>query len=326
MTRGKTRLAIGLYLGLPLGLMLALSSAAAHAQLMTIAVGPRPESITKGWDGKFFVSIQGASGALDVIDGEIRRLDIPTGTVVTFASGLVNPRGITFTGCYLVVADERAVWRFDRQGNRVKLLDAAQLPPVTPPAAIFFNDAAAEDGGKAVYVSEMGRRDLIRIPPPPPPANRVLIPVDSQAAYDIPATSRVYRITMEGQFRSVFEPSRKLLVINGVTEIKRRHKLLVLDFFHGNVVEVDLKKGTKSILATALRGADGVEQASDGTIFVSSFDNGAVWRLDEDGENQRQLLKDVGFQTTADFYLDEPAGLLYVPNTPGGHIIVLPTE
>ena len=324
MTTGKTsRFAVGLLLGL----VLALSSAAAHAQLMTIAVGPRPESITKGWDGKFFVSIQGPSGALNVVDGEIRRLDIQTATVdpVPFATGLINPRGITFTGRYLVVADQLAVWRFDRQGNRVKLLDAAQLPPVTPPEAIFFNDAAAEDGGKAVYVSEMGRRDLIRVAAVPP-ALPVLIPVDSQAAYDIPATSRVYRITMDGQFRSVFEPSRKLLVINGVTEIKRRHKLLVLDFFHGNVVEVDLKKGTKSILATALRGADGVEQAADGTIFVSSFDNGAVWRLDEDGENPRVLLKDVGFQTTADFYLDERAKQLYVPNTPGGHIIVLSTE
>ena len=322
MTRGKR--VVRVVFGMTLGLVLALSGAVAQAQVMTIAVGPRPESITKGFDGKFFVSIQGPSGALNVIDGEIRRVDIQAGTVdpVPFATGLINPRGITFTGKYIVVADQLAVWRFDRQGNRVKLLDAAQLPPPTPPATIFFNDAAAEDGGKAVYVSEMGRRDLIRVAAVPP----VLIPVDSQAAYDIPATSRVYRITMDGQFRSVFEPSRKLLVINGVTEIKRRHKLLVLDFFHGNVVEVDLKKGTKSILATALRGADGVEQASDGTIFVSSFENGAVWKLDEDGENPTQLLKDVGFQTTADFYLDEKAKQLYVPNTFAGTIIVLSTE
>ena len=322
MTRGKR--VVRFVFGMTMGLVLALSGAVAQAQVMTIAVGPRPESITKGFDGKFFVSIQGPSGALNVIDGEIRRVDIQAGTVdpVPFATGLINPRGITFTGKYIVVADQLAVWRFDRQGNRVKLLDAAQLPPPTPPATIFFNDAAAEDGGKAVYVSEMGRRDLIRVAAVPP----VLIPVDTQAAYDIPATSRVYRITMDGQFRSVFEPSRKLLVINGVTEIKRRHKLLVLDFFHGSVVEVDLKKGTKSILATALRGADGVEQASDGTIFVSSFENGAVWKLDEDGENPTQLLKDVGFQTTADFYLDEKAKQLYVPNTFAGTIIVLSTE
>jgi sugar lactone lactonase YvrE len=322
MTRGKR--VVRFVFGMTMGLVLALSGAVAQAQVMTIAVGPRPESITKGFDGKFFVSIQGPSGALNVIDGEIRRVDIQAGTVdpVPFATGLINPRGITFTGRYIVVADQLAVWRFDRQGNRVKLLDAAQLPPVTPPASIFFNDAAAEDGGKAVYVSEMGRRDLIRVAAVPP----VLIPVDSPAAYEIPATSRVYRITMDGQFRSVFEPSRKLLVINGVTEIKRRHKLLVLDFFHGNVVEVDLKKGTKSILATALRGADGVEQASDGTIFVSSFENGQVWRLDEDGENPTVLLKDVGFQTTADFYLDEKAKQLYVPNTFAGTIIVLSTE
>ena len=101
----------------------------------------------------------------------------------------------------------------------------------------------------------------------------------------------------------------------------------MLDFFHGNIVEVDLKKGTKAILATALRGADGVEQASDGTIFVSSFEQRrGVEAWTRTARTRGCCSKDVGFQTTADFYLDERARQLYVPNTPGGHIIVLSTE
>ena len=73
-------------------------------------------------------------------------------------------------------------------------------------------------------------------------------------------------------------------------------------------------------------GADGVEQASDGSIFVSSFELGAVWRMDAEGENLTVLVDHVGFQTTADFYLDEAAGKLYVPNTPAGSIMVLPMQ
>jgi hypothetical protein len=82
----------------------------------------------------------------------------------------------------------------------------------------------------------------------------------------------------------------------------------------------------KTILATAFRGADGLAQASDGTMFVSSFENGAVWRMDANGEHQQALITGVGFQTTADFYLDEPAQRLYVPNTPAGTIMVLATQ
>jgi sugar lactone lactonase YvrE len=114
--------------------------------------------------------------------------------------------------------------------------------------------------------------------------------------------------------------------MNGVTEVKKRKKLLALDFFHGSVVEVDTKKDVKTIIATGLRGADGIEQASDGTIFVSSFENGAVWRMDENGENLRRLIGDVGFQTTADFYLDEPVKRLYVPNTATGTVLIVSTE
>jgi sugar lactone lactonase YvrE len=296
-------------------------AAPATPAVPSVPVGPRPESITKAWNGKLYVSIQGASGNLGVLDGEIRQVDLAAGTATPFVTGLENPRGLAFTGRFLIAADQQKIFKIDQDGKKTVLAEVSQFPF----PANFFNDAAAEAGGKAVYVTEMGRRDLIREAPPSPLAPH-LIPVDSDAAYAIPATARVYRITMDGKISSVFEPSRKLLVINGVTEVKKRKTLLVLDFFHGSVVEVDAKKNTKSIIATGLRGADGIEQASDGTIFVSSFDNGAVWRMDANGENMRQLVSGQGFQTTADFYLDEAAGKLYVPNTATGAVLIVPTK
>jgi len=303
-------------------LSLALVSNVAQAEVLgSIAVGPRPESITKAWGGKYYVSIQGPSGALGTFDGEVRQVDLATGVVTPFVTGLENPRGLAFTGQFLIAADQQKIFKISESGQVTLLAAAAQFPF----PAVFFNDAAAEEGGKAVYVTEMGRRDIIREVPPAPNAGRLIQP-DSDAAFAVPATSRLYRITMDGVITSMFEPTRKLLIINDVTEVKKRKRLLVTDFFHGNIVEVDLKKSTKQIITTALRGADGVEQAEDGTIFVSSFELGAVWRMDADGENMKVLIDHVSFQTTADFALDETAGKLYVPNTPAGTVMILSTQ
>jgi sugar lactone lactonase YvrE len=299
------------------------TSEISQSAVTSVAVGARPESITRAWGGKLYVSIQGPSGALGTFDGEVRQVDLAAGTSTAFVAGLENPRGLAFTGEFLIAADQQKIIKIDQAGNASVLAAAANFPF----PAVFFNDAAAEHGGRAVYVTEMGRRDIIRELPGTPNAGR-LIPPDSDAAFAVPATSRVYRITMDGQITSMFEPSRKLLVMNGVTEARRGqgNRLLATDFFHGNIVEVDLGTGSKNIITTALRGADGLEQGSDGTLYVSSFELGAVWRMGGDGEGLKVLVDHVGFQTTADFYLDEAAKKLYVPNTVTGSVMIVPTE
>jgi sugar lactone lactonase YvrE len=299
---------------------MALVTTTAQAQLASVAVGPRPESITKAWNNKFYVSIQGPSGALGTFDGEVREVNLTTGVVTPFASGMENPRGLAFTGGFLIAADQTKIYKIDQSGNKSVLADASQFPF----PAVFFNDASPATSN-SVYVTEMGRRDIIREVPPAPNAGR-LIPVDTDAAYAVPATSRVYRITMSGQITNVFAPSRKLLVINGVALPADGGGLLAVDFFHGNIVQVKTAEDKKTILATAIRGADGIAQASNGTLFVSSFENGAVWRMDANGENQVALISGLGFQTTADFYLDEPAQKLYVPNTPAGTVLIVSTQ
>ena len=168
--RRKTPPTMNLYSSFLLASALSLLSVTAQAQVATIAVGPRPESIIKAWDGKFYVSIQGPSGALGTFDGEVRQVDLSTGVVTPFVTGLENPRGLAFTGEFLIAADQQVIYKIDRAGNKSVLAVAAQFPF---PAA-FFNDAAAEEGGKAVYVTEMGRRDLIRDVAPSPNAGRSL--------------------------------------------------------------------------------------------------------------------------------------------------------
>jgi sugar lactone lactonase YvrE len=296
------------------------ASSTANAQVPSVAVGPRPESITKAWNNKFYVSIQGPSGNLGVFDGEVREVNLTTGVVTPFVVNLENPRGLAFTGGFLVVADQQKIFKISQSGQVTLLAQASQFPF----PAVFFNDASPATSN-SVYVTEMGRRDIIREPAGSPNAGR-LIPIDTDDAYAVPATSRVYKITLSGQISNVFAPSRKLLVINGVSLPADGGGLLAVDFFHGNIVRVRVAEDKKEIIATAIRGADGIAQASNGTLFVSSFENGAVWRMDANGENQTRLISGQGFQTTADFYLDEPAQKLYVPQTAAGTVLIVSTQ
>jgi sugar lactone lactonase YvrE len=307
-------------------LLAAAAQAGSFVKAIDLAPRVRPESITRGWGGRLYVSIQGPSADAATLDGEIVEVDAKTGAITPFVppgQKLANPRGLAFTGQWLVVTDTTNVWKIDEAGHVSLAAEPASYP--FPP--IFFNDAAPEKGGHAVYVSEMGPGRAVQRDP----AGN-LWPTDSTQAEDIPTGARVYRIALEdGRVTNVFTPTRKILITNGITESKREPgHLLAVDFFHGSVVDVDVAADTKRLLATGpFRGADGIEQAQDGTLYVSSYENGKVWRMDARGENVQKLfdlasdLGTTGRQTLADLALDEGAGLLYVPDTLGGRIIVL---
>jgi sugar lactone lactonase YvrE len=318
--------------------LLASAAARADAFVKNVSLGThvRPESITKAWDGKYYVSIQGPSGGFPTpVDGEIVQVDLDTGVVTPFVlagSGLVNPRGLAFTGDFLVVTDEQQVWKVDRHGS-ISLL--AQ-PSAYPRAPIFFNDAAPELGGHAVFVSEMGPGRAVQRNPASTPPN-LLWATDSHEAEAIPTGARIYRITLAGQVTDALTPTRKILITNGIAVPKHGpgDHLLALDLFHGSIVDVALHQGTHEIIATGpFRGCDGLEQASDGTFFVTSFENGRVWRVSADGEIVTKLYdldpKGVNFaqahSSFADPALNETAGLLYVPDTLHSQIVVLRTQ
>jgi hypothetical protein len=313
------------------------SAHAASAFVKNIELAPhaRPESMTRGWGGNYYVSIQGPLGDTTTQDGEIVQVDPASGVVTPFVpagSGLVNPRGLAFTGEFLAVTDTTNVWKIDRTGH----VSLAAQPDAYPFPVVFLNDAAPEAGGRAVLVTDMGPGRAVQRDP-----GGFLWPTDSLQAEAIPTGSRVYRISMhDGTVTNVFTPTRKLLVLNGITERNtgwsehdgRRH-LLALDFFHGSVVDVDTRADTKEILATGpFRGCDGIEQSADGTIFVTGFENGRVWRMDRNGEHVQKLfdlLVDQGLtarQTLADLTVDERNGLLYVPDTLHSRIVVLKTH
>src|SRR4051812_27696250 len=75
----------------------------------------RPESITKAWGGKYYVSIQNSNDAA-ATDGEIVQVDLESGAVTPFvpAGTLRNPRGLAFTGELLVVTDDDKIWKITK--------------------------------------------------------------------------------------------------------------------------------------------------------------------------------------------------------------------
>src|SRR5688572_28743005 len=103
---------------------MALVTTTAQAQVASVVVGPRPESITKAWNNKFYVSIQGHSGALGTFDGEVREVNLTTGVVTPFAHGMENPRGLAFTCGFLIAADQTKIYKIDQSGNKSVLADA----------------------------------------------------------------------------------------------------------------------------------------------------------------------------------------------------------
>jgi hypothetical protein len=278
-------------------------------QMSEIPVGQRPESVTRGFDGRLYVSVQNAPGMGD--DGEVKMVDGLT--VSTFVGGLKEPKGIAFVANHLVVTDVTRVWKIDSAGNKSVLAEATAFPsPVG-----FLNDAASEPGNQAVFVTEMGQ-----IGKAFNPMTMGLWPTTSMEASQIMAEARVYRITVPGgQVTVAVDKSPDILLVNGVTA-PAPGRLLLAEFFIGNILEVT--GTTLKILATGYRGADGIEQDDRGNIYVASYSQGKVWKLDSAGKNEQVIIDNRGFGSTADHYLDLQNRRLVVPDTAKGTLIFQP--
>lgn len=287
-------------------LVATLASAQAQAQeKRVVAVGTRPESVTRGFGGKYYVSVMNdpkvaGDGVIKVIDGD---------RVSVFASGLDEPKGICFTGKYLVTTDVKKVWKIDAKGEKSVLADERDFPqPIN-----FLNDTACESGGGAVFVSDMGANTKTR------DEKGNLWPLDSEKAKELPNIGRVYRIPLGGKPTLAIDAGQEIPCPNGVTVPSKGH-VLVAEFFKGNVLE---KKGDKvAVVATGYRGGDGIETDRRGNIYLSSWTQGKVWKLDRRGKEQKLVAE--GFQSAADFFLDEKAKQILVPDMKAGTVTFVP--
>ena len=94
--------------GLIVGMMVA--TPVWGAKNKVVKIGERPESLTKGFGGKYYVTVMNSpdkegDAVIKVLDGDKSKV---------FAKGLTEPKGIAFTGKYLVTADQTRVMKIDR--------------------------------------------------------------------------------------------------------------------------------------------------------------------------------------------------------------------
>jgi hypothetical protein len=284
------------------------SDAAAAPGRKVVHVGERPESLTRGFGGKYYITVMNghadADGVVKVLDGDTAR---------NFATELDEPKGICFTGKVLIVSDVKRIWRIDRKGNKSLLVDEDDFPQ--PPS--FLNDVACEPGGKAVFVSDMGANTKMRDP------QGKLWPLAGAEAKALPAVGRVYRIGLDSKISVAVDSKPELPCPNGVAA-PARGRLLVAEFFTGTIFSSQGQ--TLTALATGLRGADGLEEDARGNIYVSSWDLGKVWRIPRPSANkpsEPQVIAE-GFQSAADFFLDRRARQLVLPDMKAGTVTFIP--
>ena len=290
--------------GLILSIMVATPVLGAKNKVVNI--GERPESVTKGFGGKYYITVMNSPDTEG--DAVIKMLDGDKVTV--FAKGLNEPKGIAFTGDYLITADQTRVMKIDRKGNVSILVDKKSFPREVS----FLNDVAVSHDRNSVFVTDMGSISKMF----DPDKERTLWPLKSKQAKELPALGCVYQITLDGKISDAVSSGQKL--VPGPNGVGRSGKtgLLLGDFFTGNIVR-KTKKGKLRVIAEGLRGADAVDSDGKGGIYVSSWTQGKVWKLTENGKKKELLLE--GLKSAADFYLDRKAKKLIVPDMLAGTLI-----
>lgn len=275
----------------------------------TISVGEKPESVCRGFDDKLYVTM--INGDVPG-DGTIARIDGKEVTV--FAKGLNAPKGIVFVGDYLVTADEKTMWKIDKQGVVTKLAGSNNFPyPIE-----FLNDVAASHDNASVYVSDMSA------PGPMFDGEGKLLDVNGSQAKALPKKGCVYKVTLEGEVTVAIPAGNEALRFpNGVTvdESEKADQLFVGDFFSGDVMSYQKEK--LATVASGLRGVDGLTVTKD-TIYASSWTQGKVWKVDRKTRETKVILD--GLKSAADFYHDAKHKQLIVPDMLAGTLVFLPIE
>jgi len=278
----------------------------AVAKNKVVKIGERPESVTKGFGGKYYVTVM--NSADEEGDAVIKMLD--EGKVSVFAKGLNEPKGIAFTGDYLVTADQTRVMKIDSKGNVSILAEKKSFKREVS----FLNDVAVSHDRKSVFVTDMGAISKMF----DPDKERSLWPLESKQAKELPAIGCVYQITLDGKITDAVSSGQK--DVPGPNGVGRSGKegLLLGDFFTGNIVR-KTAKGKLRVIAKGLRGADAVEPDGKGGIYVSSWTQGKVWKLTENGKKKELILD--GLKSAADLFVDRKAKKLIVPDMLAGTLV-----
>jgi gluconolactonase len=255
----------------------------AHESLNLISGFISPESVVQDAKGDIYVSEIGEFNKDG--DGKITRISID-GKLSTFASGMDDPKGLTFIGKSLYVTDKNRVLKVESNGKWM-VFGSAMAFPQTP---IFLNDITSDEAGN-LYVSDSG---------------------------NLSAGGAIFKITQDKKITLILnENTPEILAPNGLLVVK--NDLFEVDFASGILYKINLK--TKSILKVAegFGGGDGLIKSGD-SFFVSDWKNGKIFKLQR---NKVTLFKE-GFTAAADIALSYDKRSIITPDMKTGSVTLVP--
>ena len=255
----------------------------AHESLNTISGLVSPESVVQDAKGDIYVSEIGEFNKDG--DGKITRISID-GKLSTFASGMDDPKGLTFIGKSLYVTDKNRVLKVELNGKWT-VFGSTMAFPQTP---VFLNDITSDDAGN-LYVSDSG---------------------------NLKSGGAIYKIAQNKKITLVLnEDTPEILAPNGLWIIK--NDLYEVDFSSGILYKINLKNKSISKIAEGFGGGDGLIKSGN-NFFVSDWKNGKIFKLQG---GKVSLFKD-GFSAAADIALTYDKKSIMTPDMKAGSITFVP--
>ena len=255
----------------------------AHESLNTISGFVSPESVVQDTKGNIYVSEIGEFNKDG--DGKITRISID-GKLSTFASGMDDPKGLTFSGKSLFVTDKNRILKVEPNGKWT-VFGSTMAFPQTP---VFLNDIASDEMGN-LYVSDSG---------------------------NLKSGGAIYKIAPDKKITLVLdENTPEILAPNGLWIIK--NDLYEVDFSSGILYKINLKTKSISKVAEGFGGADGLIKSGD-YFFVSDWNNGKIYKLEG---SKVSLYKD-GFTAAADIALSYDQKSIITPDMKAGSVTLVP--
>ena len=255
----------------------------AHESLNTISGLVSPESVAQDAKGDIYVSEIGEFNKDG--DGKITRISID-GKLSTFASGMDDPKGITFIGKSLYVTDKNRVLKVEPDGKWT-VFGSTMAFPQTP---VFLNDITSDDAGN-IYVSDSG---------------------------NLKSGGAIFKIAQNKKITLVLdENTPEILAPNGLWIIK--NDLYEVDFSSGILYKINLKNKSISKIAEGFGGGDGLIKSGN-NFFVSDWKNGKIFKVQG---SKVSLYKD-GFAAAADIALSYDNKSIMAPDMKAGSITFVP--
>ena len=255
----------------------------AHESLNAISGFVSPESVVQDAKGDIYVSEIGEFNKDG--DGKITRISID-GKLSTFASGMDDPKGLTFIGKSLYVTDKNRVLKVEPNGKWA-VFGSTMAFPQTP---VFLNDITSDEAGN-LYVSDSG---------------------------NLKSGGAIFKIAQNKKITLVLnENTPEILAPNGLWIIK--NDLYEVDFSSGILYKINLKTKSISKIAEGLGGGDGLVKFGD-NFFISDWKNGKIYKVQG---NKVSLYKD-GFTAAADIALSYDKKSIITPDMKAGSVTIVP--